>query len=40
VTTPLWETVAIAVLLDDHAMLRPVSVFPFASRVCALSVAV
>jgi hypothetical protein len=35
VTRPEPETVATAVLLDDHVMARPVKTFPFASRVTA-----
>jgi hypothetical protein len=40
VTTPLLETVATAVLLDDHVTARPVRTFPFASLTVALSDAV
>jgi len=37
VTTPERETVATAVLLELHTMLRPVSVAPFASTVTAVA---
>jgi hypothetical protein len=40
VTTPDGDTVAIAVLLDAHVMARPVSAFPLASSVAAVSVVV
>lgn len=40
VTTPLVLTVAVCGALDAHTMLRPASVFPFASYVIAVSVIV
>src|SRR5580704_3387458 len=36
-TRPVFETVAIAVLLDDHVTVRPVSVAPLASVSVAVS---
>ena len=40
VTTPLDETVAMDVLLDVQVIVRPVSTFPLASLVVAVSVVV
>jgi hypothetical protein len=40
VTTPVVETVAMAVLLDDHATARSVTTTPFASLTVAVSVVV
>ena len=40
VTTPVTLTVATAVLLDVHVMVRPESTLPFASVVVAVSVVV
>jgi hypothetical protein len=40
VTTPVTDTVANAVLLDDHVTVRPVSTMPLASLTVAVRLVV